>query len=153
MIEGGELDINLEITGPNGEVVISEQRKSDNMHSINAPVEGVYKYCFDNSFSTVASKTVFADLGVDTEDLEWKKHVEQDKFDDDSNAEDLVVCTCDCSVVRDLRKLDCNSLVLGILGYLHAVHQCFLSQGKLLVGTSAWKNRNSTNKLKSLWQK
>lgn len=90
VIEGGELDIDLHITGPNGEVVIMEQRKSDNMHSISAPVAGVYEYCFDNSFSTVARKTVFADLGVDTDDLEWKKHVEQDKFDDDSNIEDLV---------------------------------------------------------------
>ena len=92
MVEGGELDIDLQITGPNGEILLSEQRKTDNMHSISAPVEGVYEYCFDNSFSTVVKKSVFVDLGIDSDDQEWKKYVEEDKFDDESESENLVVC-------------------------------------------------------------
>jgi protein ERP2 len=55
---------------PSGKHLIEDVKKSDEAHTITTPEEGTYEFCFDNSFSTLASKTVFADLGVDFNDHE-----------------------------------------------------------------------------------
>ncbi|KAK3702966.1 hypothetical protein QZH41_012406, partial [Actinostola sp. cb2023] len=68
VIEGGELDIDFYVKLPNGHRVVEDIRKTDEVHTIPTTEEGTYEFCFDNSFSTLASKTIFADLGVDFSD-------------------------------------------------------------------------------------
>ena len=58
-----ELDIDFSVRDPTGLIMIQEFRKTDEVHTITTKSEGIYEFCFDNTFSTIASKTVFADLG------------------------------------------------------------------------------------------
>ncbi|XP_031557158.1 transmembrane emp24 domain-containing protein 5-like [Actinia tenebrosa] len=68
VVEGGELDINFYLKQPNGKILLEDVQKSDETHNIITPEDGVYEFCFDNSFSSLSSRTVFADLGVDFND-------------------------------------------------------------------------------------
>ncbi|KAL4225142.1 Transmembrane emp24 domain-containing protein 1 [Mactra antiquata] len=68
VIDGGDLDINFFIQAPDGRVLISEHRKTDNFHKINIPTVGDMKVCLDNTFSHFATKLVFFELISDEED-------------------------------------------------------------------------------------
>ena len=63
--EQGELDIDFFITGPEGNVIVAESRKSDSAHRTTGLEAGDYRLCFDNSFSIFSSKTVFFDVTTD----------------------------------------------------------------------------------------
>lgn len=69
VIDGGhgDLDINFELHNPNDYPLVTEYKKSDNIHRITAHSDGDYKYCFDNSFSTFNSKTVFFEIIIESE--------------------------------------------------------------------------------------
>lgn len=68
VISGGDLDINLSIRDPNGAIIITEQRKNDNLHRLDGRVPGEYQICFDNSFSMFQSKLVFFEVFEDTQE-------------------------------------------------------------------------------------
>lgn len=70
VIDGGhgDLDISFELLNPTGYPHISEYKKPDNVHRVNTNMEGDYKFCFDNSFSTFNSKLVFFEIIVEWED-------------------------------------------------------------------------------------
>ncbi|EDO35763.1 predicted protein [Nematostella vectensis] len=68
VIEGGDLDIGFTLQAPSGKIAIEDGHRTDEAHSLVTEEEGEYEFCFDNTFSTVASKAIFADLGVDFED-------------------------------------------------------------------------------------
>lgn len=84
VIDGGhgDLDISFELQNPNGHPMVTEYKKSDNIHRFDAIVDGDYRFCFDNSFSSFNAKTVFFELiiewdgehGAGRED-EWGKDV------------------------------------------------------------------------------
>lgn len=85
VIDGGhgDLDISFELQNPNGHPMVTEYKKSDNIHRFDSQVDGDYRFCFDNSFSSFNTKTVFFELiiewdglhdGADRED-EWGKDV------------------------------------------------------------------------------
>ena len=46
--EGGFLDIDVRIEGPDGRTVHSGERESNGKYTFAAHMEGVYKYCFSN---------------------------------------------------------------------------------------------------------
>ena len=71
MIEGGELDVNFRLGGPNHELLVSEERKMDGLHSFEITTTGDYSVCFDNTFSRISHKLVFLDIIVDHEDCEF----------------------------------------------------------------------------------
>ncbi|XP_060562614.1 transmembrane emp24 domain-containing protein 1-like [Ruditapes philippinarum] len=68
VIDGGDLDINFFVQSPDGRVLISEHRKTDNFHKVEIPEAGDMKVCLDNTFSHFASKIVFFELISDDED-------------------------------------------------------------------------------------
>lgn len=85
VIDGGhgDLDISFELTNPNGHPMVTEYKKSDNIHRFDVHVDGDYRYCFDNSFSSFNTKTVFFELiiewdgekGAGRKEDEWGKDI------------------------------------------------------------------------------
>ncbi|XP_045176412.2 transmembrane emp24 domain-containing protein 5-like [Mercenaria mercenaria] len=67
VIDGGDLDINFFVQSPDGRVLISEHRKTDNFHRVEIPQAGDMKVCLDNTFSHFANKIVFFELISDDE--------------------------------------------------------------------------------------
>ncbi|KAJ7380298.1 Transmembrane emp24 domain-containing protein 5 [Desmophyllum pertusum] len=67
---GGELDIIFQVVAPSGDVLVSDVKKTDEVHTVQAAESGVYAFCFDNTFSTLAEKVVFADLGLENDDID-----------------------------------------------------------------------------------
>ncbi|CAG5037312.1 unnamed protein product, partial [Parnassius apollo] len=77
----GELDISFQLADPVGRVIVADYKKPENAHRHTATLNGDYRFCFDNSFSTFSQKTVFFDLMVETEDSPYKD------YDDDKEME------------------------------------------------------------------
>lgn len=73
----GELDISLNILDPIGRIIVADFKKSENSHKIDAKENGDYRFCFDNKFSSISTKTVFFELIVDNS--------EEDKWGSDEN--------------------------------------------------------------------
>lgn len=61
----GDFDISFELQNPNGHPIVTEYKKSDNIHRFDAVVDGDYRYCFDNTFSSFNTKTVFFELIIE----------------------------------------------------------------------------------------
>lgn len=77
----GELDISFQLTDPVGRVIVADYKKPENSHQHKVVLAGDYRFCFDNSFSTISQKTVFFDLLINNEDSEV------DDYDDDKEME------------------------------------------------------------------
>lgn len=73
----GDLDVNFELVEPTGRVIFADFKKSDNVHRHEVRVEGDYRFCFDNSFSTFNRKTVFFELYIESED---EQNQQEDEF-------------------------------------------------------------------------
>ena len=67
---GGEMDITLQVISPHGAVLVNDEKKRDEMHTVTTADTGIYSFCFDNSFSTLAEKIVYVDLGLEAYDEE-----------------------------------------------------------------------------------
>lgn len=64
VIEGGFLDIDVRVTGPDGEEVISRERESNGKITFAAAKTGTYTYCFSNKMSTMTPKGVMFSMDV-----------------------------------------------------------------------------------------
>ncbi|KAI5634057.1 emp24/gp25L/p24 family/GOLD domain-containing protein [Phthorimaea operculella] len=62
--EGGFLDIDVTITGPDGAEIYKGERESSGMYTFSAPTSGRYTYCFSNKMSTMTPKVVMFNLEV-----------------------------------------------------------------------------------------
>ncbi|XP_063710744.1 transmembrane emp24 domain-containing protein 2-like [Symsagittifera roscoffensis] len=62
--QGGFLDIDVQITAPDGKVIYSAERESNGRNTFSADVAGVYKYCFGNKMSTMTPKVVMFSMDV-----------------------------------------------------------------------------------------
>ncbi|CAL8106898.1 unnamed protein product [Orchesella dallaii] len=58
VIEGGFMDIDLKITGPDGEELISRERETNGKIAFSAAKTGAYTFCFSNKMSTVTPKEI-----------------------------------------------------------------------------------------------
>ncbi|XP_075689314.1 transmembrane emp24 domain-containing protein 5 [Rhinoderma darwinii] len=80
VLDGASLDIDFYLFSPNGDLLLSEERQSDGVHTLET-VDGDYEFCFDNTFSHISEKVIFFELildhmneeGVEQED--WKNYV------------------------------------------------------------------------------
>lgn len=72
VIDGGhaELIITFQLIDPTGRILNADFKKSSNYHRTTAQMDGAYRFCFDNTFSSFTSKTVFFELVVESENSE-----------------------------------------------------------------------------------
>jgi hypothetical protein len=75
--EGGFLDIDVVITGPDGKVVYSGERETDGKYTFSAHMDGRYKYCFSNKMSTMTPKLVVFNLNVGHKDTPHAENAEK----------------------------------------------------------------------------
>lgn len=62
--EGGFLDIDVRITGPNGANIYQGERETSGKYSFAAHNSGVYTYCFSNKMSTMTPKVVMFNMAI-----------------------------------------------------------------------------------------
>ncbi|XP_069823800.1 transmembrane emp24 domain-containing protein 5 [Dendropsophus ebraccatus] len=80
VLDGASLDVDFYLFAPNGDLLLSEQRQSDGVHTLET-VDGDYRFCFDNTFSRMSEKVVFFELILDHMNEEaggqedWKNYV------------------------------------------------------------------------------
>ncbi|KAM4739767.1 transmembrane emp24 domain-containing protein 5 [Anableps anableps] len=80
VLDGAGLDVDFFIFSPSGQLLFSDHRKSDGVHTVETLEDGDYMFCFDNTFSSVSEKLVFFELILDNMDTEedpdnWKEHI------------------------------------------------------------------------------
>lgn len=70
VIDGGhgDLDISFHLIDPVGRILHTDFKKSENNHRVDAKQTGDFRFCFDNTFSSYNSKTVFFELIVEHDD-------------------------------------------------------------------------------------
>merc|ERR1712109_335565 len=62
--EGGALDIDVKIEGPDGKDIHSGQRATNGKYTFASHLDGVYKYCFSNQMSTTTPKVVMFNMEI-----------------------------------------------------------------------------------------
>lgn len=62
--EGGFLDIDVTITGPDGKVIYQGEQEGNGKYTFAAYLPGHYTYCFNNQKSTMTPKVVMFNMEV-----------------------------------------------------------------------------------------
>lgn len=64
---GGQLDVDVTLKNPQGQVIYEQQRATFDSHQFVADTTGVYTACFSNQFSSFSHKFVYVDFQVGEE--------------------------------------------------------------------------------------
>lgn len=72
VISGGQYDVDVILTGPNGEAMYDERKKQYDTYTFTAKDEGEYVFCFSNEFSTFTHKVVYFDFQAGDQEPKWK---------------------------------------------------------------------------------
>ena len=67
VITGGQYDVDMELTAPNGQVLYKDVKKQYDSFTWKADQTGIHKFCFSNEFSTFSHKVVYFDFQVGEE--------------------------------------------------------------------------------------
>lgn len=91
VIEGGFMDIDVQISGPDGKAIYSGERETNGKYTFATHMDGAYQYCFSNKMSTLTTKTVMftMDLG-DTPDPNATKGTPEQQHQEHDKLENMV---------------------------------------------------------------
>ena len=64
MQSGGSFDLDYEVTGPGGKVVLDGEKERQGDFVFTGKEVGEYKFCFNNEMSTFAEKVVDFEIAV-----------------------------------------------------------------------------------------
>lgn len=62
--EGGFLDIDVKIVGPDDRIIYQGDRETSGKYTFAAHTPGVYSYCFSNKMSTMTPKVVMFNMEI-----------------------------------------------------------------------------------------
>lgn len=62
VLDGGDLDIDFSILTQSGYTVLTDVRKTGQIHKLTASETGDYSFCFDNTFSHFTPKLVYFEI-------------------------------------------------------------------------------------------
>lgn len=83
--EGGFLDIDVSIVGPDTKPIHKGERESTGRYTFSAERDGIYKYCFSNKMSTMTPKIVMFNMDITEEashDKQEGEEVDHNKLED-----------------------------------------------------------------------
>lgn len=67
VVEGGFLDIDVKVTGPDNRAIYQGQKETAQRFTFAAHIDGAYTYCFNNQMSTMTPKVVMFNMDVGRE--------------------------------------------------------------------------------------
>lgn len=111
VIDGGhgDLDISFTLAEGNGKILFNDYKRSENIHRIDVKSDQIFRFCFDNSFSTFNRKTVFFELIIEAQG--------------DENANSFDYEGLNPEEVYDVQVQDIYDSVIKVKGFLQKAKQ------------------------------
>ncbi|KAF7496094.1 Transmembrane emp24 domain-containing protein 2 [Sarcoptes scabiei] len=85
VVEGGFLDLDFSITGPDHNEIHREERVSNGKYTFAAHMDGDYQYCFGNKMSSMTPKVVM--FSMDVEETSSSKALKDGSHHDPNSAD------------------------------------------------------------------